>query len=205
MEQVLVIERDKFDSRDLQQGFISPDVKSDHTIPFGAAFFIDRDKAEINPDYKQLIPQMVIRRKNGDIFLVQRLKTQGESRLHGRHSIGIGGHINPIDVNENLELDEYTAGVEAFNAGMVRELNEEILVYGDVDFEYIGAMNDDSDDVGKVHYAIVYTIIVDDDIVVEINETDKMVGGFVSMEEAATHFDNMENWSKIIFNQLKKG
>ncbi len=198
MEQVLVIKREDIGSDKLKQGFM-PSNDNQLYLPLDKIFFIDRDKAENDPTYKQLIPQMVLRRKNGDIFLVQRLKTQGEARLHGRHSIGIGGHINPIDRESGL--------ADIFHSGMIRELYEEILISGSLhwDTEFLGVMNDDSDDVGKVHYAVVYMLTLDDDCNAEINEKDKMIGGFVTIKEAAKHYNNMEKWSQIIFDYITKG
>ena len=58
--------------------------------------FIPRPDAENDPGYKQIIPYVVLRR--GDkIFMTRRLKKGGEARLHGLMSIGVGGHINPVD------------------------------------------------------------------------------------------------------------
>ena len=58
--------------------------------------FIPRPDAENDPDYKQIIPYVVLRRGD-EIFMTRRLKKGGEARLHGLMSIGVGGHINPVD------------------------------------------------------------------------------------------------------------
>jgi predicted NUDIX family phosphoesterase len=196
MEKVLVIKRADLPAAALVNGFSAEDIDMDDLIP--VATFIDRDLAEHDPTYKQIIPQIVVRNQKGEIFVVQRLKTQGESRLHGKHSIGIGGHINPIDSDSNTNL---------IVAGLFRELDEEL----DVDtnfvksFHWIGTMNDDTNDVGTVHIAVVATITFDNAADVKIKETDKMTGQFMTMDEAAKYYDNMENWSQIIFNQIRKG
>lgn len=196
MEKVLVVKRSDIPKQALINGFSTIRLDIASLIPF--ADFIDRDKAEHDPTYKQIIPQIVVRNQNGEIFVVQRLKTQGESRLHGRHSIGIGGHINPIDTDNDTNV---------IVAGLFRELDEEL----DVDtnfmrnFNWLGTMNDDSNEVGTVHFAVVAMITFDNDADVKIKETDKMTGQFMTMDEAAKYYDNMENWSQIIFDQIRKG
>ncbi|MEI3063149.1 MAG: hypothetical protein V8S72_09590 [Oscillospiraceae bacterium] len=80
--------------------------------------FIPRPDAENDPGYKQIIPYVVLRRGD-EIFMTRRLKKGGEARLHGLMSIGVGGHINPVDDvdRENVLL-----------RGLERELDEEVEI-----------------------------------------------------------------------------
>jgi hypothetical protein len=57
-------------------------------------FFVERARAETSPQWKQVIPYSLVE-CDGRILVVRRLRKGGESRLHEKHSIGIGGHINP--------------------------------------------------------------------------------------------------------------
>ena len=53
--------------------------------------------AEESPAFKQLIPYIVLR--DGErVFFMQRTDAGGDPRLHGKASIGVGGHLNPVDV-----------------------------------------------------------------------------------------------------------
>ncbi len=55
--------------------------------------FRAREEAETNTKFKQVIPYVMVR--HGDHYLLtQRTSKQQETRLHGKFSIGIGGHIN---------------------------------------------------------------------------------------------------------------
>jgi predicted NUDIX family phosphoesterase len=203
-EQVLVVAREFFPEGTLENGFREDMGFFKKLMEY--SFFLDREKAEHDPAYKQIIPQIVVRNVKGDVFVVQRLKTQGESRLHGKHSMGIGGHINPIDTYDKT-VDNVGSYSDTFTAGLMRELREELVIedLGDmVDYKFLGTMNDESNEVGTVHFAVVVQITFKDEFEVEINEKDKMVGGFVSLEEAATNYDNMENWSQIIFDHIRK-
>ena len=58
--------------------------------------FMERDKAEQDVQYKQLIPYVVLR-YGESVFQYVRGKRSSESRLRAMRSIGLGGHIEPAD------------------------------------------------------------------------------------------------------------
>ena len=58
--------------------------------------FRPRPEMEEDPSYRQIIPYVVLT-LGEEVFLLRRLKKGGEKRLHGLLSIGVGGHINPVD------------------------------------------------------------------------------------------------------------
>lgn len=125
----------------------------------GKASFMDRNLAETDPNFKQVIPYVVLRYKDPEHFdpeylVFRRGKTGGEGRLHGKYSLGVAGHITDEDG---------PTPSEAFYQGMIREIEEEFEVELDMsssspypDF----VINDDSDEVGKVHFGLVYIIDV---------------------------------------------
>ena len=85
-------------------------------------FFIDRPTAEISPQFRQIIPYVVIR--NGDqYFVLVRTPKQSETRLHHKVSLGIGGHVNPG--HSLLE-------------GLQKELDEEVWIGSAFDMQFIG-------------------------------------------------------------------
>src|SRR5688572_7991316 len=60
-----------------------------------------RSEMEADPSFKQLIPYVIFRHRDASgavsLFQYTRGKGQGESRLHAKRSIGIGGHISTDD------------------------------------------------------------------------------------------------------------
>jgi len=62
----------------------------------GQTRFLPRSQAEENPEFKQIIPYVLIR-KGGRWLHYIRGKGSGEKRLVAKGSIGVGGHINPED------------------------------------------------------------------------------------------------------------
>ncbi|MBF0203073.1 MAG: phosphoesterase [Desulfamplus sp.] len=58
--------------------------------------WLDRPSAEKDKNFKQIIPYIIIQAESGNLTAIYRRKGS-ESRLHDLWSIGIGGHINPLD------------------------------------------------------------------------------------------------------------
>ncbi len=114
-----------------------------------AGKYRSRTQMEEDPSFKQLIPYIVIRYSN-KIFRYKRTKRGGENRLHHFYSIGVGGHINPAD--DNLFETEDQLLYEA----ALRELHEEVKIQGEVQLQHVGFINDESNEVGKVHLGLVY-------------------------------------------------
>lgn len=61
-------------------------------------WYIPRAICETSPDFRQLLPYVVIINHKGDILCYNRpAKEGGEGRLAGKFSIGFGGHVEPED------------------------------------------------------------------------------------------------------------
>ena len=159
-----------------------------------------RRSVEEDPLWKQPIPYMLILNPElKRVFAYQRSKEDpfyAEKRLQGKWSMGIGGHIERADIKMKNPLRE----------GMFRELKEEVIINGRIsEPKVLGYINDDSDNVGKVHFGILYLIETD---ATEIKPRDrKIVNGrlrTVKELEKICSSDNVETWSKIALNPLKE-
>ncbi|MGZ5493860.1 MAG: NUDIX domain-containing protein [Thermoanaerobaculia bacterium] len=187
-EQVMVVERSDL-ARYLEKhefDLILDDLDDILDVVSVKHFFIDRATAEKSPQYKQIIPYVVIR--HGDsYFLLQRTSKQTESRLHHKLSLGIGGHINP---------DSPT-----LLGGLQKELEEEVGVNGDYEISFVGIINDDTTDVGRVHLGAVYVLdAVTPDVA--IRETDKMTGSWTPRADLAPLRERMETWSQLVYDHF---
>jgi predicted NUDIX family phosphoesterase len=151
--------------------------------------FLDRPFAEQNPALKQLIPYVVVR--DGErIFLMERTDAGGDPRLHRKASIGVGGHLNPVDQGEDPLTD-----------GLRREWAEELLTDWEPRFDLVGLLNDDSTAVGSVHLGVVFTVETDGRPV-EVREQDKLTGRMVDPAEVRAAWDRMETWSRLVAEHL---
>jgi predicted NUDIX family phosphoesterase len=154
-------------------------------------FFVERAAAETEPRWKQIIPYCLIR--FGDqLFVTRRLARGGETRLHGKRSIGIGGHINPVDAAEGA--------ADRFEVGMRREVEEEILLPGAWSPTPLGWINDDTTEVGAVHVGLVFGIRSTSSAV-SVRETDKLAGALEALVELPNSCENethWETWSRLV-------
>jgi predicted NUDIX family phosphoesterase len=195
MEFVYVIKR--FDLFDLgfPHGFRRPwEVPLDDWIErIGSrGFFVERRHAETDATMKQIIPYCVLIRGE-EVFVLRRKERGGESRLFNLHSIGVGGHINPVD-----------GATDPLRAGLERELEEEVDIDGTFTAEPLGVINDESQSVGSVHFGLVYGIHPEGDV--RVKETDQLEGEWIPAEELARRVkadrDSFESWSALIIDRI---
>jgi predicted NUDIX family phosphoesterase len=153
------------------------------------ACFMDRPVAEEDPAFKQLIPYVVVR--DGPlVYLMERTAAGGDPRLHGKASIGVGGHLNPVDEGEDPLTD-----------GLRREWSEELAADWEPEFHLVGLLNDDSNRVGSVHLGVVFEVEADGRPV-EVRERDKLSGRFATSAEVRAAWDRMETWSRLVADHL---
>ena len=157
---------------------------------------VKSNNAEINLDYIQPIPYIVIRRGE-EYFATQRLQGGGESRLHGKIALGCGGHMNM------LEKDYYSIE-KVITVNTERELEEELNISQEIKVKPIGLINDDSDDVNKVHIGVLGIIDLEPDTEVTVRETEQLAGKWCTLEQLRTKdtYERLENWGKIVVDML---
>lgn len=157
--------------------------------------------AELNFDFKQPIGyMMVVNPDTKKVFAFQRSskdKHYGESRLQGKWSWGVGGHIEPIDTKYGNPIVE----------SRLRELEEEVYINGKIkSVNVLGYINDDMDSVGKVHFGILYLIEINGNVSPKDNEMAR--GEMLSINEleeiCSSDKVEVENWSRIALDALKK-
>ncbi len=169
--------------------------------------FRERNELEEDPSFKQIIPYAVISNKEPErggvqqsesFYLFRRSSGQTEKRLKNLYSLGVGGHMNPVDSMESEEqyiIDE-----------LMREFFEEVRLSNGCyieDIEFIGFINDDSIPVSRVHIGLLYNIRVSNKYV-HVFETDKMTAAWIEKSGLAEFYKRMETWAKIIFDSYIK-
>src|SRR5438105_7194656 len=196
-ENVLVIKRSLFDQLGAFQGLNFEPVRYLKTLlSRGNNFFISRAAAEVDPDYKQIIPYAIIAHGNRVLYYV-RGKKAGEQRLVAKGSIGIGGHMN--DRDESL----FAWDEEAYRAGVEREVNEEIRIGTTFDDCIVGLLNDDTTEVGRVHLGVVHVFKLDEP---KVDKREAMITNleFLGRDELLKRRGTLETWSQLCVDQLEK-
>jgi predicted NUDIX family phosphoesterase len=154
--------------------------------------YLDREIAETDASIKQLIPYVVVRDAD-EVFLMSRTDAGGDPRLHGRASIGVGGHLNPVDDGEDPLM-----------SGLRREWDEELAADWEPEFELVGLLNDDSNPVGAVHLGVVFSVEAAGRPV-DVRERDKLSGSFAGGAELQASRDRLETWSALVAEALGLG
>jgi predicted NUDIX family phosphoesterase len=188
-EHVLVVPRAALPELDGWHGLRADGLERILAVVVAEARPMARGAAEHDPSSKQIIPYLVLR-DGPRYFLMQRTRAGGDPRLHDRWSIGIGGHLEAADGD--------------IEGGLRREWAEELDAPTVPAWHAIGALNDDSTDVGAVHLGIVYVADVAGGTV-RVRETDKLSGRFAEPEEVRTVYDRLETWSALVFDHLQAG
>ena len=149
--------------------------------------FEPRDEMEVDPRFKQVIPYLILR--DGErYFLMERTTGGADPRLHGRCSIGVGGHINPGD--------------GGLLGGLRREWAEELVAGFVPEFRLVALLNDDTTEVGSVHLGAVYVADAAGRPVA-IRETHKLSGAFAPPSAVGAVEDRLETWSRLAFEFLE--
>ena len=169
----------------------------------GIATLRRRGDVETDTSLVQPIPYAVVIAPFGEageakVLMYKRSSKGGESRLQDKYSIGIGGHINGIDVENYFASPTEDSPCSAclfrelFEELGVDELNCEAVMLSDT------PIYDDSEAVSAVHIGLLYTVILAD--VPNINVEDALTSvEWVAIPDLAPgteRFEKLEGWSK---------
>jgi predicted NUDIX family phosphoesterase len=192
-EQVLCVRREDIFPDGAWHGFVSDRLEERQAVIREHHFFMARAKVEDDPNYQQIIPYVVFR--HGDrYFLTHRLRASSEKRLRKQYSLGLGGHINPGDLEAGDPIQD----------GLKREWEEEVIYDGSFETKLIGLLNDESSPVSKVHLGVVF--LVDGDTPnIAIRETEKLAGELLTLDEMRIYYLGMESWSQMVYDRLARG
>lgn len=158
--------------------------------------FRPRAAVEHDPRFKQLIPYLIFSHGRGEerqLFRYTRGSGMGEGRLHRKHSVGVGGHISAEDGRE--------ATGDAFEQGLYREMQEEVIIDTPYTIQCVGLINDDQTPVGQVHLGVVH--LVECRLpAVRAREPDLLDSGFRTIKEIMADLTDYETWSSISLQSL---
>lgn len=198
-ERIIVVPRNiLFDEENNQfNGFLANDsTKGQEIFDTLSQYEVKRrGDMEEDPNYKQLISYCLLENENNQLLVYERLSGGGEDRLHGQSSIGVGGHMNDIVGADTIN--------EVLRTNAQRELEEEVGLAPEEsqNLQYIGFINDDTNEVGEVHLGVVFKIKVNSNDV-EVQETDTLKIKWVE-QGSIDNYDDFETWSSLILEALQ--
>ena len=198
-EQVLVFKRKVFERLGMFHGLkFEVDDYLEQLFAPGVLRFMPRSQAENDPAFKQLIPY-VIMTHDGKYLNYVRGKRAGETRLVEKRSLGIGGHINPVD-NDVPLFNDYR---DIYDRAVEREVAEEVNVNANHTSRITALLNDDTNEVGQVHLGVVHLWTLDSD---DVQRKEQMITQmtFKTIDELNQVKDTMETWSALCLAGLEQ-
>jgi predicted NUDIX family phosphoesterase len=156
--------------------------------------YLNRSDAEQDKRYKQLIPYVLLI-CNDKILRYRRGRGGQETRLHGLYSVGIGGHISEED--HGL----FSGDRGGYQEGMRRELVEEVAI-DEAKEAAVAVINDDSTEVGYVHFGVVHVMHVANENVAG-RRSGIAAPEFVPMADAMKDLSGYESWSRLCLEHLE--
>ena len=215
-EEILVFDKEAFDS-------IYSDIPEEGVFTLGNDIYAEQDLLEFldskwnqygsvqrrgdmeeDKNYKQVIPSMIIK-QDDKYFTYTRLEGGGESRLHGKSSITIGGHANDVEdywnfehlmaVNAKRELEEEVYILDSNN----EEIDDHLRLTKNMSVK--GLIYNEKTDVDAVHVGLLTMIEIPSDWDVKVKETDVLEGKFRTVEEIKEL--DLENWTASALSVLQ--
>jgi predicted NUDIX family phosphoesterase len=187
-EKILVVSTKKLFCFEAFHGIKKVDFESYQKTIDTHKKFLWRSDMETNENYKQIIPYLIFNYQD-KYFLMQRKNNSSEVRLQNKCSLGIGGHIR----KEDLQKTSILGWAE-------REFHEEVSYNGSLKIEPIGVLNDDSDEVGRVHLGLVFLLRGDSKSITIKDEHHS--GTLLTLQECKQFYNQMEQWSRMVFKHL---
>jgi predicted NUDIX family phosphoesterase len=169
--------------------------------------------AEQDASILQLIPYVVLVAPDLKVFSYQR-RSGGESRLDGKHSIGVGGHVNISDLKIKTvnKKGQMVISWDTVVNGAVREVVEELELDEDYvreNLRMVGTVytpnssdNEQSKPgptVGQVHLGIIYTLPLTSKAVV-VREEDQMIN--YKFVNRPADLQKYERWSQLVLQKI---
>lgn len=170
-----------------------------------ASAFMPRAEVEDDLSLLQIIPYSYVYGWKPEVLVYRRTKKGSESRLHGKLSIGVGGHINPED----------NQGEQLFKISALNRMNESIRFSGAtrkntdpsrsapdiLDFTLRGFIRKPAD----THFGIVYSFSAPGDMVTSASPKFEAVGwSRLGDLNSPLIFVRLEDWSQDLLTFLMR-
>jgi len=183
------------------KGFLPPYHGRYLSLLLQKGFFLSREEVEKDEKFLQIIPYVIIRA--GDKFLTyKRTSKSGESRLHHKYSLGVGGHINTNDLLKALSRPPQgeSYAESAMLEGVERELQEEVQWSSTAPILALPGpfIYDGTNSVGRVHLGVSVELVFREAINLQGEEGEGLTQtNWKTLSQILELGEDLEGWSMI--------
>jgi dCTP deaminase len=184
--------------RSVSEGFepLSEDNVQRLLTEIEKGFFHSRYDCEDDDSILQPIPYVLFFNQNGEVFSYVRSENRtdyGDTRLFGKHSLGVGGHVIRADSPEYIRRC------------LERELDEEVKIDGENSApKLLGTLYCRDKPVDRVHFGLIYAVHVNGNV--SSNEKALLREEMVPIGKMRCGYypdAETETWSRILIPHLK--
>ena len=188
------------DSLNLVEGFSSmKSVAIDRLFSVDQLWLGPRSWLETDERYRQLVSYVVFRHSDS-VLVYRRTPKGGETRLHGRLSVGGGGHVNATDVT----CRDGAIDIEAtLGRACKREIAEEIDCGEILQLGTVGVIKETATPVSRVHLGVVVECWLETREV-KLLDPGLVDARFVPSIELTQLSSEMETWSSSLVPYLNQ-
>lgn len=196
----MVIKREDLFGKDYFEGFQSHETFNFQKKILTNRLFMNRGDVEHNPVYQQPIPYAIIYNpKFHKYFAYQqssKIEHVKESRLHGKWSWGVGGHI---DIEDDIDDNPIECALR-------REIKEETTLNNIDEVNTLGYINLDHSDVDQVHFGILYIVKTNCDNITARSKEIFQSGykNFLELTALCVANNKVEKWSVVALKALNQ-
>lgn len=198
VETLVCLTSSHVDSLELAEGFtaLSADQIARMFEPM-ALWLGPRSVLEKNEGFRQLVSYLILRHE-GNVLVYRRTAKGGESRLHGRISLGVGGHWNVGDVvSDHGAID----AMATLRCATERELAEEIECQAPERVSMVGVIKESGNAVSRVHLGVVVECWLSNPRLTLL-DPGLCDAKFVATTELRAFAADMETWSSSLVSYL---
>jgi len=192
-EKILCVPAEKLFEKGKWQGIKKSDLDYYLELMLENQQFKVRDELETDPNYKQVIAQVIL--MHGSRYFLHEQVDRAEDRLNGLCPLPLGGHIEEFDQGEEKDVIE---------VGLLRELHEEVELNANIiGKKFLGLIYlEDENPVNSVHVGLVYLFEVDGEDI-HIKEKGLRDIGFVNKQYLFGNKEKLTYWSRLIIDELE--
>lgn len=154
---------------------------------------------ENDEDFRQVLPISVFTHK-GAVWAYERTSKGGETRLHNKVAVAVGGHWDFADIVVSDSVIDLGASLRK---AIDRELTEEVRLNANIlnSYRLPRAICADDNEVDRVHIGMVWVHELDSESLFSAEDALQTIG-FVKIEDLLTDAYNTETWAQIICRMI---
>lgn len=174
---------------------------SNYKITGNDLIIAQRASLEKDDCFRQVLPMQLFYCK-GKVWAYRRAASGGESRLHGKVAVFVGGHWDLADIIHNNSVIDFSGSL---SDSLMRELKEEVVISSNiVQSRFLDqVIVADDTDVDRKHVAMVWLNELDG-FGLESNEAELDSLGFIDPKELLNGDYELETWARMACEILVK-